>query len=132
MPLLRKELREFVEEHNVHRIRKQRGKKTPQGFPRTCTVFLNLRVWLPFSSRLNIQFGRELITFQDNSKQLITKGIPFLKRVLVFLTGFKQAGYQLEQSDLDYLRQEQGLGENLPDYITADFRRAADNFLTLT
>lgn len=51
-----------------------------------------------------------------------------MKRVLVFLTGFKQAGYQPDQSDLDYLRQEQRLGENLPGYITAGFRRAADNF----
>ena len=33
MPLIRKELTEFVEEHNSHRIRKQRDRLTPQGIP---------------------------------------------------------------------------------------------------
>lgn len=43
MPLLRKELQEFVEEHNSHRIRKQRGKKTPQGIPEDLYNFPELK-----------------------------------------------------------------------------------------
>ena len=45
-----------------------------------------------------------------------------------FLQGFKQAGYQPDASDLEYLRLEQGLGENLPYYLAADFRCRADAF----
>ena len=45
-----------------------------------------------------------------------------------FLEGFKQAGYPPDASDLEYLRLEQGLGENLPDYLAADFRCRADAF----
>lgn len=50
MPLLRKELQEFVEEHNSHRIRKQRGKKTPQGIPEDLYNFPELKgmhtIWI--------------------------------------------------------------------------------------
>ena len=48
MPLLRKELREFVEEHNAHRIRKQRGKKTPQGIPEDVYSFPELKGMVAF------------------------------------------------------------------------------------
>ena len=41
---------------------------------------------------------------------------------------FKQAGYQPDVSDLEYLRLEQGLGENLPDYLAAELM----HFLTQT
>ena len=45
-----------------------------------------------------------------------------------FLQGFKEAGYQPDVNDLEYLRLGQGLGENLPDYLAADFRCRADAF----
>ena len=48
MPPLRKELREFVEEHNAHRIRKQRGKKTPQGIPEDLYSFPELKGMVAF------------------------------------------------------------------------------------
>ena len=47
-PPLRKELREFVEEHNAHRIRKQRGKKTPQGIPKDLYSFPELKGMVAF------------------------------------------------------------------------------------
>ena len=43
MPLLRQELTGFVEEHNAHRIRKQHGKKTPQGIPEDLYSFPELK-----------------------------------------------------------------------------------------
>lgn len=53
-----------------------------------------------------------------------------ISNVLLYdsLAGFKQAGFQPDVSDLHYLRLEQGLGQNLPDYLTADFRSLADAF----
>lgn len=33
MPLIQNELKWFVDEHNSHRIRKQKDRKTPQGIP---------------------------------------------------------------------------------------------------
>ena len=39
MPLLRKELAWFIKEHNSHRIRKQKDRKTPQGVPEDLYAF---------------------------------------------------------------------------------------------
>ena len=39
MPLIRNELKWFVEEHNSHRIRKQKDRKTPQGIPEDLYTF---------------------------------------------------------------------------------------------
>lgn len=41
---------------------------------------------------------------------------------------FKEAGNQPDASDLEYLHLERGLGENLLDYLAADFRVRADAF----
>ncbi|KAJ7358938.1 hypothetical protein OS493_020779 [Desmophyllum pertusum] len=88
MPLLRKELGEFVEEHNSHRIRKQHGKKTPQGIP------------------------EDLYNFPE-------------------LKGFKEAGFLPKADDLVYLSQEQGLAQEVPNYLAPDFRRSADAFFDI-
>ena len=39
MPLIHNELKWFVEEHNTHRIRKQKDRKTPQGIPEDLYTF---------------------------------------------------------------------------------------------
>lgn len=68
MPLLRKELQQFVEEHNSHRIRKQRGKKTPQGIPEDLYNFPELKgmhtIWI---------LGETLFTTDNYAKELENK-----------------------------------------------------------
>ena len=59
MPLLRKELQEFVEEHNCHRIRKQRGKKTPQGIPEDLYNFPELKVCTQFGFLVETLFATD-------------------------------------------------------------------------
>ncbi len=41
MPLMRQELKWFIDEHNSHRIRKQKDRKTPQGIPEDLYNFPN-------------------------------------------------------------------------------------------
>ncbi len=42
MPLLRAELSWFIKEHNSHRIRRQKDRKTPQGVPKNLYAFPKL------------------------------------------------------------------------------------------
>ncbi|XP_048584290.1 uncharacterized protein LOC5506459 [Nematostella vectensis] len=87
MPLLRRELKEFVEEHNSHRIRRQKDRLTPQGIP------------------------EDLYSFPERF-------------------GFRNAGYVPRTSHLQFLREEKGLGQSLPDFLEVNFRGMATTSLT--
>lgn len=45
--------------------------------------------------------------------------------------GFKQAGFVPEPDDLLYLGQEQDLYQEIPQFLTAEFRQRADSFFDI-
>ncbi|XP_077869374.1 uncharacterized protein LOC144360579 [Saccoglossus kowalevskii] len=59
--------------------------------------------------------------------QLRPNGVPEDLYSFPELVGVRDMGYSVSDTDLESVAEEMGVGTGLPDYLSAEFREAADN-----